>query len=72
MADKTEYLIDKVTTGFRFCTNCSGSGIAHERAYHNQTIPVKCLTCRGTGRVEIKHTTRATLIEALKDLNLIK
>jgi DnaJ-class molecular chaperone len=73
MAEETiHYQVIKTTKAVRFCVRCGGSGTEGQRAYHNQVIDTKCSSCNGTGKAEWKHETRVDLVEALKELNIIK
>lgn len=66
------YQVIKTTRSVRWCVRCGGSGKEGQRAYHNQVIDVKCSSCNGTGKAEWTHETRVDLMEALRELNVIK
>lgn len=63
-------LVKKETFTFRLCSKCSGTCKPAKRSKFsfNDT----CGTCHGTGKERFKHITEISLLEALKELNLIK
>ena len=73
MAEETiHYQVTKTTKSVRWCVRCGGTGKEGQRAYHNKVIMETCSSCRGTGKAEWSHETRVDLLEALKELNIIK
>lgn len=64
------FLVKKETVQFRQCSFCSGSG-RKKRQFQGRKFDEPCPTCKGTGKEKFIHSTEVSLIEALKELNLI-
>jgi len=71
MSNKVEYNVKKKTTAFVQCSDCSGTG-KKSRTFQGAKFVDNCFRCKGTGREAITHETDVTLLQALKELNLIK
>jgi len=69
-SEQVTYEVKKVTTGIAFCKVCGGTGKTTARG--SRTRSGKCIVCGGRGKTKITHETTVNLLDALKDLNLIK
>lgn len=67
----TEFLLTQITFSFTWCQSCNGSGIK-SRTFRGQKFVNDCSVCKGTGRQKLTNRTEVPLLQALKELNLIK
>ena len=73
MPDNKEvnFIVKKETYTFRVCSSCLGKSKT-KRKFQGHTFEEPCRKCKGTGREKLTHQTEVSLMEALKELNLIK
>lgn len=69
--DKPLFVVTKRIFKYRWCSSCNGVG-SKSRTFRGSKYVVPCVTCKGTGREKYTHETEVSLIEALKELKLIK
>lgn len=69
--NEIKFLVKKETYTFILCSTCQGTNTTTRR-FQGHVFTDPCRTCKGTGREKLIHGTEVSLIEALKELNLIK
>lgn len=68
---EVRFLVKKETYSYTYCSSCNGSG-KKSRKFKENTFVQNCTTCGGNGRQKLTHQTEVSLMQALKELNLIK
>ena len=66
-----KFLVKKETYKFIICSSCQGTNTT-TRKFQGHVFTDTCRTCKGTGREKLTYGTEVSLLEALKELNLIK
>lgn len=69
--EKTEFIIVKNKYRFRTCNACEGSG-RKKHSFRSMVFAKDCPVCLGEGRIKMTTTEEVPLVEALRELSIIK
>jgi len=69
--DEINFLIPKITYSYTWCRLCEGSG-KKSHTFKGTVFNEPCRHCKGTGRERLEQRTEVPLLEALKELSIIK
>lgn len=67
----SEFVVLKKSFTFATCKSCDGTG-RKTRTFRKMTFVEDCPTCKGEGRQRFTTTEEFPLLEALKELSIIK
>lgn len=68
---KSEFIVIKRSVIYRPCKICNGNG-TRQRTFRKMNFVEDCSNCKGSGQAPNYITEEVPLIEALKELSIIK
>lgn len=68
---RSDYIVIKRSIMYRPCKYCNSTGTV-TRTFRKTTFVEQCLKCNGTGKTKNVINEEVPLIEALKELSIIK